>query len=394
MAHPRFGVRAPWELGNGGRHSTAVWERGGRRTGTRQLVGGIARQPGKAGGGDTAVWGNAGMRAVCSAAMLRLSLACGGTDRTLPLVLGDVHPQGIELNFLRMQPEEVFWRMTRHAEFDAAEMSLSSYVLRRSRGDDALTAIPVFPSREFRHSCVFVRADAGIAQPEDLRGKRVGVPEYQMTAAVWIRGFLADDYGVPPSAMRWFSGGLYQPGREEKLPIEIPGVDLRPIAPGQTLSDMLLNSELEAVIGPRAPRGFPQDQRVRRLFASYRQVEADYFRRTKIFPIMHTVVIRKDVLDREPWVARSLFNALCEAKALAMAALREPVVLSVTLPWLIDEVERTAELMGDDYWPYGVEANRTTLEALLRYSREQGLAAREVRLEELFAPSTLDSYRV
>ncbi|MBV9175069.1 MAG: ABC transporter substrate-binding protein [Chloroflexi bacterium] len=326
--------------------------------------------------------------------MLRLTLACGGTDRTLPLALGDVRPQGVELNCLRMQPEEVFWRMTRHAEFDAAEMSLSSQVLRRSRGDDALVAIPVFPSREFRHGCVFVRADAQISEVADLRGRPIGVPEYQMTAAVWIRGFLADDYDLAPTAMRWFTGGLYEPGRVEKLAIDIPGLDLQPIGPSQTLSDMLLQGELDAVIGPRAPRGFPLDRRVRRLFPKYREVEADYFRRTRIFPIMHTVVIRKDVLERDPWVARSLFDAFCEAKARVMALLREPVVLAATLPWLIDEVERTTELMGDDYWPYGVEANRPTLEALLRYSHEQGLAARRMSVEELFAPSTLDSYRV
>jgi len=325
---------------------------------------------------------------------LRLSLACGATDRTLPLVLGDVRPAGIDLTFLRMQPEEVFWRMTRHAEFDAAEMSLSSYLLRRSRDDHALLAIPVFPSREFRHGCVFVRADAGITAPADLKGARVGVPEYQMTAAVWIRGFLDDDFGVRPTDLRWSTGGLYQPGREEKLPIAIPGLDLQPIGPDQTLSQMLLDGQLEAIIGPRAPAGFPGDPRIQRLFPDFRQVEADYFRRTRIFPIMHTVVIRRDLLDAEPWVARSLYDTFCAAKAQALAALADPIVLAASLPWLIDEVEQTRALMGDDYWPYGLEANRPTLEALVRYSAEQGLATRRLPIEELFAPSTLDRYRV
>jgi 4,5-dihydroxyphthalate decarboxylase len=324
---------------------------------------------------------------------VRVTLACGATDRTLPMLLGDVRPAGIDLTFLRMYPEEVFWRMTRHAEFDAAEMSLSSYILRRSRGDEALVAIPVFTSREFRHSCVWVRADAGIAAPADLKGKRMGVPEYQMTAAVWIRGFLSDDFGVAPGDMRWYSGGLYQPGREEKLPISIPGVDLRAIGAGQTLSDMLLDGELDAVMGPRPPRGFP-GPRARRLFPDFRQVEADYFQRTGVFPIMHTVVIRRDLLEREPWVARSLYDAFRESKRRAMAELAEPVVLAVTLPWQIAEVEATRALMGDDYWPYGVEPNRAALETLMRYSCEQHLAERPVAIDSLFARSTLDDYRI
>jgi 4,5-dihydroxyphthalate decarboxylase len=324
---------------------------------------------------------------------VRVTLACGATDRTMPLILGDVRPAGIDLTFLRMYPEEVFWRMTRHAEFDAAEMSLSSYVLRRSRGDDSVLAIPVYTSREFRHSCVWVRADADIHTPADLKGTRMGVPEYQMTAAVWIRGFLSDDFGVQPTDMHWFSGGLYEPGREEKLPISIPGLALQAIGPDQTLSAMLLQGELDAIMGPRPPRGFP-GPRVRRLFPDFRQVEVDYFNRTGVFPIMHTVVIRRELLDREPWVARSLYDAFCAAKTAAMTQLTEAVVLAVTLPWQIAEVESTIALMGEDYWPYGVERNRRALETLMRYSCEQGLAQRGVPIEELFAPSTLDDYRI
>jgi 4,5-dihydroxyphthalate decarboxylase len=324
---------------------------------------------------------------------VHLTLACGATDRTLPLILGDVRPAGIDLTFLRMYPEEVFWRMTRHAEFDAAEMSMSSYLLRRSRGDEALLAIPVFTSREFRHSCIWVRSDAGIEAPADLKGKRIGAAEYQLTANLWIRGFLQDDYGVAPGDMQWFLGGLYQPGREEKLSVTIPGVELHPIRADQTLSQMLLDGDLDAVMGPRPPSGFP-GQRTRRLFANFREVEADYFRRTGVFPIMHTVVIRGELLDRDPWIARSLFDAFCESKRRAMQELAEPVVLFTSLPWQIAEVESTRELMGDDYWPYGVEANRKALEALVRYSCEQGLAERPVSIESLFAPSTLDDYRI
>lgn len=324
---------------------------------------------------------------------VHLTLACGATDRTLPLILGDVRPAGIDLTFLRMYPEEVFWRMTRHAEFDAAEMSLSSYVLRRSRGDESVIAIPVFTSREFRHSCIWVRADSEVREPRDLVGKRMGAGEYQLTANVWIRGFLADDYQVRPQDMRWLLGGLYQPGRIEKLAVTIPGVEMQAIGPDQTLSQMLEDGELDAVMGPRPPSGFP-GPRVRRLFDNFREVEADYFRRTRVFPIMHTVVIRREVLDRDPWVARSLYDAFCESKRRAMAELNDPVVLWTTLPWQIAEVESTRALMGDDYWPYGVEPNRATLETLVRYSCEQGLAQHTVEIDSLFAPSTLDDYRI
>ncbi len=324
---------------------------------------------------------------------ISLTLACGPYDRTMPLALGDVRPAGIDLTYLRLPVEETFWRMTRHHEFDAAEMSMSSYLLRRSRGDDALVAIPVFTSRFFRHSCVFVRADAGIEKPEDLKGKRMGVPEYQMTAAVWERGFLEDDYGVRPSDMTWFRGGLEQPGRVEKLAVEIPGVDLRDIDPSDTLSAMLARGELDATMGARAPASF-DGVRVKRLFPNYREVEADYFRRTGIFPIMHTVVIRKEVLEWHPWVARSLFDAFCQAKDEVMAELNNSAALAVMLPWMIGEVEEARVLMGDDYWPYGYEPNGKTLEALARYSHSQGLAARLVDPRELFAPSTLDEYRI
>jgi len=324
---------------------------------------------------------------------VRITLACGASDRTLPLILGDVRPAGIDLTFLRMYPEEVFWRMTRHAEFDAAEMSMSSYLLRRSRGDASLVAIPVFTSREFRHSCIWVRSDSDIRQPKDLKGKRMGAAEYQLTANVWIRGFLSDDYAVAPGDMRWLLGGLYQPGRIEKLAVTIPGVEMQAIRPEQTLSQMLQDGELDAVMGPRPPHGFP-GPRVRRLFENFRDVEADYFKRTRVFPIMHTLVIRRDVLERDLWIARSLYDAFIESKRRAMSELTEPVVLWTTLPWQIAEVEATQALMGEDYWPYGVEPNRTTLEALMRYSCEQGLAQRSVSLDSLFAPNTLDDYRI
>lgn len=324
---------------------------------------------------------------------LPLTLACGAYDRTLALALGDVKPAGIDLTYLRMYAEEAFWRMTRHAEFDASEMSTSSYVLRRSRGDDSLIAIPVFTSRFFRQSCVWINANAGIEKPEDLKGKRIGVPEYQMTAAVWIRGFLEDDYGVKPTDMVWRQGGLFQPGRIEKVSINVPGLEIEPIGEHQTLSQMIADGEIDVVIGARAPSTF-DGVRVTRLFPNFREVEADYFRRTGIFPIMHLVVLRKDVVERYPWAARSLFDAFVEAKAQALRDLGNSVALHATLPWLIAEMEATRALMGEDYWPYGLEANRRALEALVRYSHAHGLAERIVPVEELFVSSTLDEYKI
>jgi 4,5-dihydroxyphthalate decarboxylase len=323
-----------------------------------------------------------------------VTLACGAYDRTLPLALGDVRPQGIDLTYLPMHPEEVFWRMLRHGEFDAAEMSMSSYLLRRARGDDSLLAIPVFTSRMFRHSCVWVNAEAGVGRPEDLKGKRMGVPEYQVTAVVWIRGFLQDDYGVAPSDMRWYRGGLIQPGRVEKLAISPPGVQLNTISPERTLSDMLASGEIDALMAPRPPSTY-DGVKVRRLFEDFRSVEADYYRRTRIFPIMHTVVIRRELLDRYGWLARSLYDAFSEAKQRSMQNLvNYPSALVTSLPWQLAETEATRALMGDDFWPYGVEPNRKTLEALARYSYQQGLAEREIKVDEMFAESTLDEYLI
>lgn len=321
-----------------------------------------------------------------------VTLACGAYDRTLPLALGEVRPQGVDLTYLPMGPEEVFWRMTRHGEFDAAEMSMSSYLVRRSRGDDEVLAIPVFTSRMFRHSCIWINADAGIQRPEDLKGKKMGVPEYQVTAVVWIRGFLQDDYGVAPSDMRWYRGGLIQPGRVEKLAISPPGVELQMISPERTLSEMLASGEIDALMAPRPPSTY-DGKHVRRLFEDFRSVEADYYRRTHIFPIMHTVVLRRALVQQYPWLARSLYDALCEAKRRTLANLVTwPSALVTSLPWQLAETEATQALMGDDFWPYGLEPNRHNLTTLANYHHEQGLSERLVEVEEMFAESTLDEY--
>jgi 4,5-dihydroxyphthalate decarboxylase len=234
----------------------------------------------------------------------------------------------------------------------------------------------------------------GIQRPQDLKGKRMGVPEYQVTAVVWIRGFLQDDYGVAPSDMKWYQGGLIQPGRVEKLAVAIPGVSIAPIRADQTLSELLATGEIDALMAPRPPSTY-DGGRVRRLFEDFRSVEADYYQRTRIFPIMHAVVIRRELLDQYPWLARSLYDAFVEAKQRTMRNLvNYPSALVTSLPWQLAETEATRALMGDDFWPYGVELNRATLEALARYSHQQGLAEREIKVDEMFAESTLDEYAI
>mgnify|MGYP002624091960 CR=1 FL=1 len=326
---------------------------------------------------------------------LRLSLACWDYDRTRALREGAVKPAGVDLTYLALPVEEIFFRMLRFGEFDAAEMSLSSYVLTLADDPSRFVAIPVFPSRVFRHGAVYVPAGGRVREPADLAGAVVGVPEYQMTAAVWIRGILAEHYGVPADRVRYRTGGLHDPGRTEKLRLNLPErFDVRPIGPGQTLDALLRAGDLDALYTARAPRSFDPtspDSPVRRLFADYRAVEEEYARTTGVFPIMHTVVLRRDVYERHPWVARSLLDAFAESKRRAYRELLEVTALKVMLPWGVPEAERTIAVLGEDFWPYGVEPNRRTLETFLRYSYEQGLAARLWRPEELFAPETLEA---
>jgi 4,5-dihydroxyphthalate decarboxylase len=327
---------------------------------------------------------------------LRLTLACWDYDRTRALMDGTVTAEGIELLYLNQPVEETFFRMLRYREYDVSEMSLSSYVASLQKEDPAFIAIPAFPSRFFRHSCIFVSAKSGIARPEDLKGKRVGVPEYQMTAPVWMRGILSDDYGVKVTDVEHFSGGEEEPGRDEKLRLDLPAeIRLRPIPGDRTLSRMLADGELEALVTARAPSTFHREpEKVKRLFPNYVQVEKEYYRRTKIFPTMHTVVIRRDVYEKNRWVAQTLYKAFIAAKEKAYALYNQTAALPAMVPWLLAEAEETRREMGEDWWPYGVEPNRKTLETFLRYHHEQGLSKRRFKPEELFAPETLTSFKV
>jgi 4,5-dihydroxyphthalate decarboxylase len=327
---------------------------------------------------------------------LRLTLACWDYDRTRALADGRVAPEGIDLNLLPLDVEETFFRMLRGREFDAAEMSLSSYCVSLLRDDPAFVAIPVFPSRFFRHGCIFVSTRSGIRQPADLIGRRIGVPEYQMTAPVWIRGLLADDYGVDPASVQYFTGGEEEPGRDEKLKLSLPPrFSVTPIGPDQTLARMLADGEIDALHPARTPSTFysrPDD--VKRLFPDFVGVEKAYYRRTGIFPIMHVIAIRRDVYEANRWIARSLFKAFIAAQRITYDNLAVTSAMTSMLPWQVAAVEDARAELGDDWWPYGLDRNRAVLDTFLRYHHEQGLSARRLQPEELFAPETFEAFKI
>ena len=327
---------------------------------------------------------------------LRLSLACWDYDRVRALADGSIVPDGIDLNVLNLPVEETFFRMLRYREFEAAEMSLSSYTVSLSRDPKPFIAIPVFPSRVFRHSCIFVSAKSGIREPKDLIGKRIGTPEYQLTAPVWIRGMLQDEYGVDPTSVEYYTGGEEEPGRPEKLKLDLPAkFRLRVIGPQQTLSRMIAAGEVDAIEAPRAPSTFyTEPDKVRRLFENYAEVERAYFRKTRIFPIMHTVVIRRDVYDANPWVAQSLMKAFVAAQRKTYDDMGILAAYKTMLPWLVAHVEEARRELGEDWWPYGFAANHHVLDTFLRYHHEQGLSPRRFTPEELFAPETLEAFKI
>ena len=327
---------------------------------------------------------------------LRLTFACWDYDRMRALADGSVRPEGIDLVYLTQPVEETFFRMLRYAEFDACEMSLSSYVASLGQDKARFIAIPAFPSRFFRHSCIFVSARSGIRKPEDLKGKRIGVPEYQMTAPVWIRGILSDDYGVKVTEVEHFSGGEEEPGRDEKIKLSLPaGIRLKAIPRDKTLSLMLAEGEIDALVTARAPSSFHrQPHEVQRLFPAYVEVEKAYYRRTQIFPIMHTVVLRRDLYEKHPWVAQSLYKACVASKARAYELYNQTAAMPAMLPWTVAHVEEARREMGEDWWSYGLAPNRQVLDTFLRYHHEQGLSKRRFSPEELFAKETLESYKV
>lgn len=327
---------------------------------------------------------------------LNLTLACAGYDRTRALKDGTVQPDGISLNYLEQPSEETFFRMLRNQEFDVAELSLSSYMISMAKPDRPFVAIPVFPSRYFRHSCIYVNKKSGIREPKDLIGKRVGTPEYQMTAAVWIRGILADEFDVPVDSMQYLTGGGEQPGRSEKIKLKLPdNIKVEPIPSDKTLAGMLRDGEIDALYTARTPSSFdPAGGNVVRLFPDYLSVEMSYYRKTRIFPIMHLIAIRREVYEANRWIAQSLYKAFVQSQELVYRQLAETTALRTMLPWQNAWLEQTRNEMGDDFWPYGIPANRHTLETLSRYSVDQGLTSRLLSPEELFVPEVHESFKI
>jgi 4,5-dihydroxyphthalate decarboxylase len=315
-------------------------------------------------------------------ATLPLSLAIGHYDH-----VRDLRPRGISLDLSRLRIEEIFFRFTRFREWDASEMSFGKVAALMAEPAPPIVALPVFVSRVFRHSAIYVRKGAGIGRPQDLAGRRVGVPEWAQTATIYVRGMLAHEYGVDLKSIAWTQAGVREPGRIEKVPLRLPpGLKLTP-APDRSLADMLAKGDLDAVISARDPGG-------ERLFADYPAEELAYYRKTRIFPIMHVVVLRRDVYERDRWIAMNLLQAFEEAKNLSLARAAEISASAVPLPWVADHARRWREAAGADPWPYGVEPNRPTLEAFLQYAHEQGVCARRLAPEELFAPETLQRAKI
>jgi 4,5-dihydroxyphthalate decarboxylase len=325
-----------------------------------------------------------------------LTIACGDYDRTRAIKDGRVPVEGCAVTYLPMEPEEVFHRAFKFEEFDVCELSFSSYLRSIDSGNPVYLGIPAFVSRVFRHSGIYIRTDRGIKSPADLKGKTIGLPEYQITAVVWQRGIMSDEYGVKPNDIHWRQGGQEQPGRTERTPLApIPGLDLKPIPSDKTLSGMLASGELDALFTARAPSPFVNKApNVGRLFPDYRNVEKAYYKKTGMFPIMHLIGIKRTLVEKHPWLPASLYKAFCESKVYAMKEVREINALPVTLPWLEAEALETMQLMGDDFWRYGVQENAKEIEAMTRYSYEQGLVKRKLSAEDLFAHSTIDVSRI
>jgi 4,5-dihydroxyphthalate decarboxylase len=307
---------------------------------------------------------------------MRLTVACGRYDRTQALIDGRVRIEGVdELTYLALRPGETFWRMLNHEEFDASEMSLSSYTILRSEGDARFLALPIFPSRVFRQNALYVRADSPLRDPADLKGKRIGVGDYQMTAAVWTRGFLQHEYGVRPQDLRWVVG---KPIRAIRQP---QGISLEFLAEGKNFEEMLERGEIDALMSVMIPRSLGRS--LRRLVPDFRRVEHEYFRKTGIFPIMHTFVLRRAVYEAHPWLATSLYRAFLRSRDLALAHAYDTDALAVSTPWIIEALESAREVK----WDYSIEGSRPTLEALVQYLDEQQLTRRRMSVAELFAPN-------
>ena len=326
---------------------------------------------------------------------LQLSVAMGDYDRTRPLYDGRVAIDGVDPVYMQLGPEEMFFRAMRSEDFDIAELSFASYLIRHSRGDCPYIAIPVFLSRAFRHTSIYVRKDR-IHKPEDLKGKRVGIPEYQLTANVWARAILEDDYGVRAEDINWVQGGIETPGRPEKIKLDLgPEISIEAAPENTTISEMLDEGALDGFIAPRPPASHAlANPDIGWLFDDPSAAAIDYYQRTQVFPIMHVVGIRKTLAQAHPWLPGAVFKAFSQSKSLALKALRDTSATKVTLPFVEEQLKRAEQLMGEDYWSYGVAAARNTLETFVRHHHRQGLSQRQLSVEEIFHPATYESFSI
>jgi 4,5-dihydroxyphthalate decarboxylase len=317
---------------------------------------------------------------------LPLTLACWDYDRTRPLIDGLVKPKGIDLKVEVLRPRQMFPRMLEKQEFHASELSLASYASLIGRGECPFVAIPVALSKFFRHSCIYVRKGSGIRSPQDLKGKRVGTTQYSSTAVTFMRGMLKDEYGVEARDMHWFMGGLTKPTEAPLIPLDLPPeIRLDFVPEGDTLERMMVEERLDALLSIYIPKLFADEWvGIERLFPDFKATEKDYYKRTGIFPIMHTIALRQDVVREHPWVPASLYQAFCESRDIALEGLWDTDALRLGLPWLIDHVEEAWRVFGKDFWAYGMKANGPALEAVGRYVHEQHFSPRLVSAEEIW----------
>jgi 4,5-dihydroxyphthalate decarboxylase len=326
---------------------------------------------------------------------LQLSVAMGDYDRTRALFDGRVQIDGVDPVCMLLSPEEMFFRSMRSVDFDITELSFSSYLVRHSRGDCPYIAVPAFLSRAFRHTSIYVRKDR-VKRPEDLKGRRVGVPEYQLTANVWARALLQDDFGVSPSDIRWVRGGIDTPGRPEKVKLQLPpDVQVESAPEGSTITELLDRGDIDGFIAPRPPgRQALANPQVGWLFDDPTAAAKDYYRRTGIFPIMHVAAIRKSLVEQHPWLPMAVLKAFSQAKAAALDLLGDTSATKVTLPFVEEQLKSARETLGEDFWSYGVAPARRTLEAFVRHHHAQGLSSRLVAVEDLFHPATYETYSI
>ena len=326
---------------------------------------------------------------------LQLSVAMGDYDRTRALFDGRVQIDGVDPVYMLLNPEEMFFRAMRSVDFDVTELSFSSYLVKHSRGECPYIALPVFLSRAFRHTSLYVRKDR-IAQPADLKGKRIGLPEYQLTANVWARAILEDDFGVRPSDVTWVRGGIETPGRPEKIKLQLPSdIRIEQAPENTTISEMLDRGDIDGFMAPRPPsRAALANPHIGWLFNDPTAVAKDYYRRTNVFPIMHVAAIRKELAEQHPWLPGALVKAFTQSKAAALQLLSDTSATKVTLPFVEEQLQAARETMGEDFWSYGVGPARKTLEAFVRTHHAQGLSSREVPVEELFHPATYETYSI